>query len=115
MLLPTPWFLGAGSIACLAHTDERAPVVALTALLALVLRCTTEVVFARKLRDDKFDASVVPLVLVKDVVVLSAWLVGWFKTTAAWRGTEFRIGRGSVLSPLTREAVETEVVRHGAH
>jgi len=114
LLLPTPWFVIAALIACMAHSDARAPIVVLFALLALAIRCTSEVSFARHLRDDRFDGTMVPLVLLKDAVVLAAWVVGWFKTTAAWRGTEFRIGRGSVLSPLTRDAVETEVV-HGAH
>jgi ceramide glucosyltransferase len=116
LLVPTLWFVAAAVMACVAHSDERSPVIALLALVALAVRAASEVFFVRRLRDDRFDAAVVPLVLLKDAVVLGAWVVGWFKTTASWRGTEFRIGRGSVLGPLTRDAAETEVVvRHGAH
>lgn len=115
LLIPTPWLAASTAIAWVGHGDPRAEVIAAVACSGLVTRLVTEVSFARRHRGDRFDASVVPLVLVKDAVVLAAWLVGWFKTTAAWRGTEFRIGRGSVLSPLAGDAVSTAVVRHGAH
>jgi ceramide glucosyltransferase len=115
LLLPTPWLVAAAAASFASHGDPRATVPFLAAVLALATRCVTEVLFAGHLRRESYDWAAVPLVLLKDAIVLSAWLVGWFKTTAAWRGTEFRIGRGSVLRPLGRESVAAEIVGHGAH
>jgi hypothetical protein len=47
-------------------------------------------------------------VVLKDLVVLAAWIVGWFKTTATWRGNEFRIGNGSSLTPVATENASAE-------
>jgi ceramide glucosyltransferase len=106
LLLPTPWLAGAAIASVVAHSAE----LFLMAVLALALRCVTEIHFAGRLRRHGYGVTAVPLVLVKDAVVLFAWMVGWFKTTASWRGTEFRIGRGSSLSPVAGNEVEAEVV-----
>lgn len=112
LLLPTPWLLGGAIAACAAHASA---LVAWT-LSLLALRSATEAAFARGSRGRGADVAVlVPLVVPKDIAVLVAWVVGWFKTTAAWRGSEFRIGRGSLLSPLAAEGASGEAVRHTAH
>jgi ceramide glucosyltransferase len=111
LLLPTPWLVGAAVASFLSHTTA----LFLAALCALLLRSASEIRFAARLRGEAYDLAAAPLVLVKDAVVLAAWLVGWFKTTASWRGTDFRVGRGSSLSPLGGESVEAEVLGHGAH
>jgi ceramide glucosyltransferase len=111
LLLPTPWLVAAAAASVLSHTAE----LFLIAVLGLTVRSVVEVVFAGRLRRAAYDLGALPLVLVKDAIVLVAWVVGWFKTTASWRGTEFRIGRGSSLSPLGGESVEAEIVGHGAH
>jgi ceramide glucosyltransferase len=111
LLLPTPWLVGAAIASALAHSAT----LFLIAVLVLALRSIAEIHFAGRLQQRAYDLTAVPLVLVKDAVVLVAWAIGWFKTTASWRGTEFRIGRGSSLSPLGGCDVEAEVVEHGAH
>lgn len=115
LLLPTPWLVGAAVSSLLSHGAPRASAAFLIAVLALSMRSVAEILFAGRLRGNPYDLASLPLVLVKDAVVLTAWVVGWFKTTASWRGTEFRIGRGSTLSPLGRQSVAAEVVGHGAH
>jgi len=115
LLLPTPWFLLAAFDATVFHASPKAAVAATFALLLLALRAVAEVVFARRLRGESPELAAVPLVILKDLVVLAAWWVGWFKTTTAWRGTEFRIGRGSILTPLAPESVAHDAVEHVAH
>lgn len=111
LLLPTPWLIGAAIAGVLSHSAA----LFLSAVLVLALRSATEIHFAGRLRRHGYGVTAVPLVLVKDAVVLVAWMIGWFKTTASWRGTEFRIGRGSSLSPLGGNEVEADIVEHGAH
>jgi ceramide glucosyltransferase len=114
LLVPTPWLLGAAMTGAAYHSGPHATVVVLVACFALAVRCIAEVLFARRLRGQGYEASAIPLVVLKDAIVLLAWLVGWFKATASWRGTEFRIGRGSALNPLGAD-VAPDVVGHGAH
>jgi ceramide glucosyltransferase len=42
----------------------------------------------------------------RDLVMPCIWLYAAFSRTTEWRGARFRLGRGSVLTPLGRELVE---------
>lgn len=108
LLLPTPWLLASAVVALMNRAEGNAGLVAIAALSALTVRSLTEALFAWRLAAETFEATVVPLVPIKDAIVLAAWAFGWFKSTTVWRGNEFRIGRGSVLTPLAHDGVDAE-------
>jgi ceramide glucosyltransferase len=103
LLMPTPWFAVAAVLALTSGRNLRGAEVAvlLTAILAILVKVFADgaqTTFLRGHSADVFDLALVPI---KDLFVFAAWAVSWGKSTVAWRGTVLRIGRGSVLAPVS--------------
>jgi ceramide glucosyltransferase len=104
LLLPTPWLLGAAflSLSTGRSVGRAEGLVALASLLAMGARCLSDALQAKALRGKTPDFADIPLIPIKDLVVMSSWALSAVKSTVEWRGSVMRIGRGSVLTPMTR-------------
>jgi ceramide glucosyltransferase len=116
LLLPTPWLVGAGGLALSAGRSMSHGEAVLLAVSAIVLaaKCSADAVLAKYLRRARIDVVDAALIPLKDLVMVLVWAVAWFKSTVEWRGNAFRIGKGSVLTPILAEP-EAEAEQRAAH
>jgi ceramide glucosyltransferase len=80
------------------------------ALAFLVLKVTSDYSLLGRLRGRSVALSDLPLIVVKDLLLLGVWGVGAFRRTVCWRGNVLRLTRGSRLLSVrgqrTAEATE---------
>jgi ceramide glucosyltransferase len=96
LLNPSPLLFAA--LLCGYATANRQ--LAAFALLGLCAKAGSDLLLLRHLRGSALRAADLPLLFVKDALVLGIWAVGLFRQTICWRGHRMRVAAGSVLLPL---------------
>jgi ceramide glucosyltransferase len=84
------------------------------ALLGLVLHAVVEWSAMRRLRGEAPPWWMMLIVPLKDVAVLTAWLVAAVRQTVTWRGQRMRMTAGTHLLPVSGEDVAEDVAEHPA-
>jgi ceramide glucosyltransferase len=80
------------------------PHIALAAILLVPLKCAADGVVASRLRAEPIAWRQLPLIPLKDLLMLGVWVEAAFRRTVSWRGNRMRIGAGSRLTPLPSDA-----------
>ncbi|MBC8068815.1 MAG: glycosyltransferase [Deltaproteobacteria bacterium] len=104
LLSPTPWLLTLAWCATL-HDGARgasADAGGLLAVLGLAWALLLEALQSRALRGRVPSWRELAWVPFKDLAMIAIWAMAWTRRSVAWRGHEYRIGRGSRLTPVDR-------------
>jgi ceramide glucosyltransferase len=96
LMSPTPWLLALG---CLGGSW--------LAVGGLVWTLAIEAMGARALHRGTLRLRDLAWVPVKDMAMLMIWMLAWMRRSVSWRGNHYRIGPGSVLTPVAVEAAPT--------
>ena len=76
------------------------------ALAGVGAKMAADALLARRLRGEALPLGSLVWIPVKDLLIAGVWAVGLFRRTICWRGHPLRIGRGSVLTPLSEGVPE---------
>jgi ceramide glucosyltransferase len=71
------------------------------AVVGLLSKTTLDAAVFGLVRGEHAPLLAWPLSLLRDCLMLSAWLRACVSRTVEWRGNRLRIGRGTQLTPLT--------------
>ncbi|MBX7083032.1 MAG: glycosyltransferase [Nannocystaceae bacterium] len=96
LLLPSCWWLAVAWLCLGAGGGAGWSMLAVAGVLAA---CGVEAACGRVLRGgwQLREAAVTPY---KDAIMLGLWALAWVRRDVAWRGHHYRIGPGSVLTPV---------------
>jgi len=100
LLSPTPWLLVLAFLGG-AWTSVAA--------IGLLWAMAIEALSARSLRGGAVRWRELGLVPVKDLAMLSFWMLAWVRRSVTWRGNHYRIGPGSVLTPVVGHATPAPI------
>jgi ceramide glucosyltransferase len=85
----------------LSHTPKD--VVVLAMVLAIKIACDAVAFHAMKSDLRIRDLFVIPF---KDLLIFGIWFVPFLKTTVSWRGTHYRLTKGTLLQPTMTPSLE---------
>jgi ceramide glucosyltransferase len=104
LLMPAAWFAFTLGLLLLQQPTSLLIAAFWTALSAWILRVLSNWALMRHLRGRLPGATSLTITVFKDLWVVGLWLYAAGNATVNWRGNKFRIGAGSVLSPLPENA-----------
>lgn len=91
-------------VAVVAALVDPSPITFGLAGTAAIVQLLTAHLAAWTIRGRPLPLRYAPLEIVRVFLILACWANAWRKRTVAWRGHEFVIGAGSVITPLAAPA-----------
>jgi ceramide glucosyltransferase len=111
MMLPSAWLALAMGLILVQQPSATLQAAFWIAGSACALRLLGNLMLVRVLRGGLPGLATWVLAPLKDLLVVGLWLFAAVDTTVNWRGNRFRIGAGSVLSPLLEPGAEAVPVQ----
>lgn len=118
LMYPVPWLMLALGMLALAHAGEPlsrdARALAGYALGGIAWKALADAALFWHVRRERPPSAALALVPLRDCLLLALWCVALVRRTVVWRGNRRRIGRGTVLMPVT-PALETQSANSEAY
>lgn len=109
-MMPGGWLLAALFALALEPDGPKMTLWSWALTLLIGVKALVDAAFVRTVRGQWPNLVGLLALPFKDLFVLAIWVCAAVRTTVCWRGNYFKIGAGSVLTPLSEESSGEEVV-----